>query len=72
MSLQLDNAISEINTAMTQLRDAVKGIPARREGFKKLHDEFTKDVATLTTALSYARGMLDENAAKRKKKSKSE
>lgn len=68
MSHQLDNAISEMDTAMRQLKDAVKGIPARREGFKRLHDEFTKDVATLTTALSYARGMLDENATKRKKK----
>ncbi|MFT7837576.1 hypothetical protein Q5530_15660 [Saccharothrix sp. BKS2] len=72
MSRQLDNAISEVNTAMKQLREAVKGIPARREGFKRLHDEFTKDVATLTTALSYARGMLDENATKRRKKTTSE
>ncbi len=70
MSLQLDNAISEIDTAMKQLRDAVKGIPVRREGFKKLHDEFARDVAALTTALSYARGMLNENAAQRRKRTR--
>lgn len=69
MSHQLDNVVSEINIAMRQLRGAVKGIPYRREGFKKLHDEFAKEVAALTTALSYARGMLDESAAKRKESS---
>lgn len=67
MSRQLDIALGNVDTSMTQLRDALRGIPYRREGFKKLHDEFVKSVADLTTALSYARGMLDEEAAARRK-----
>lgn len=70
MSHQLNLALGEMNTAMKQLRDTLKGIPYRREGFKALHDEFARDVATLTTAMSYARGALDEEAAARRKRSR--
>lgn len=68
MSHQLNVALEELDTAMRQLREAVKGIPFRREGFRKLHDEFAKSVADLSTHLSYARGMLDEEAAARRKR----
>jgi predicted nucleic acid-binding Zn-ribbon protein len=61
MSHQLDNAIDAVNKSMNTLRDAVKDIPVRREGFKKLHDTFTKSVARLTTEMSYARGQLSEH-----------
>ncbi|XVV03371.1 hypothetical protein ACQPW3_39600 [Actinosynnema sp. CA-248983] len=71
MSRQLDIALDNVGRSMTQLRDAVKGIPYRREGFKTLHDDFARSVADLTTALSYARGMLDEEAAARRKKARS-
>jgi hypothetical protein len=61
MSHQIDNAIGDLSKAMNTLREAVKDIPVRREGFKGLHDTFTKSVAKLTTEISYARGLLSED-----------
>jgi len=68
MSHQVDNAIDAVNKSMNTLREAVKDIPVRREGFKKLHDTFTKSVAKVTTEVSYARGLLSENRPARSRR----
>jgi hypothetical protein len=60
MSRQLDNALDDLSKAMRQLREAVKGIPVRREGFKKLHDDFARSTAVLRTEMSYARSQLPQ------------
>jgi hypothetical protein len=65
MSHQLDNAIDNVNKAMKTLREGVKDIPVRREGFKGLHDTFARSVAKLTTEMSYARGQLSEDRPSR-------
>jgi hypothetical protein len=64
VSYQIDNAIDDVSKAMNTLRDAVKDIPVRREGFKGLHDTFTKSVAKLTTEVSYARVLLGDKHPK--------
>lgn len=61
MAHQLDNAIDAVGKSMKTLRENVKDIPVRREGFKKLHDTFARSVARFVTEMSYARGLLDEN-----------
>ncbi|MFC0071918.1 hypothetical protein ACFFQW_49610 [Umezawaea endophytica] len=68
MSHQIDNAIGDLSKAMNTLREAVKDIPVRREGFKGLHDTFTKSVAKLTTETSYARGLLSEDRPARSRR----
>ncbi|WP_439664147.1 hypothetical protein ACSHWB_23495 [Lentzea sp. HUAS TT2] len=68
MSHQLNNALEDMGKAMSQLRIAIKDIPVRREGFKGLHDQFARSVATLTTHMSYASVLLDEEAAERRKR----
>jgi hypothetical protein len=68
MSQQLNLALEDVGKAMSTLRIAIKGIPVRREGFKGLHDQFALSVATLTTHMSYARVLLDEEAAERRKR----
>ena len=68
MSQQLNNALEDMDKAMSTLRIAIKGIPVRREGFKGLHDQFARSVATLTTHMSYARVLLDEEAAARRQR----
>ena len=61
MSHQLDNAVSNVDQAMKQLRTAMDGIPIRREGFTDLRRRFVRSVSVLTTEASYARGQLPNN-----------
>ena len=58
MSHQIDNAISDLDQAMKQLRNAMDGIPVRREGISDLRRRFVRSVSRLTTETSYARGQL--------------
>jgi len=58
VSHQIDNAISEIDQAMNQLRKAMQNIPVRREGFRDLRRKFARSVSKLTTETSYARSQL--------------
>ncbi|RAS62952.1 hypothetical protein C8D87_107100 [Lentzea atacamensis] len=67
MSHQLRNALDDVSKSMTGLRIAARGIPVHREGFKGLHDQFARSVATLTTHMSYARVLLDEDKADRRR-----
>lgn len=52
---QVDRVLDEVHDAMENLRRAMRGIPARREGFKSHHDRAAKAVAQLTVALDDAR-----------------
>jgi hypothetical protein len=61
MSRQLDVKLDDLNKVMRGLRETVKQIPVRREGFKKLHDEFARKTATFRTEMNYARGRLTDN-----------
>lgn len=60
MAHQLDRAVDEVDAAMSQLREAVRGIPIRREGFKSHHDRAAKAIAALTVALSDARTQVEK------------
>jgi hypothetical protein len=53
-----DRIIDELDTAMRQLREAMRGIPIRRGSFKKTHDNLARDVAKVTTMLDAARPVL--------------
>ncbi|WP_169731000.1 hypothetical protein [Lentzea kentuckyensis] len=57
MSHQLDNAVSNVDQAMKQLRTAMD----RREGFTDLRRRFVRSVSVLTTEASYARGQLPKD-----------
>jgi ABC-type transporter Mla subunit MlaD len=54
-SHQVDRAIDAVDDVLRQLKQAMRGIPARREGFKRHHDNLAKAAATLTVSLSDAR-----------------
>lgn len=58
MTHPIDRANGDLDKVMRQLRQAVRGIPVRREGFKKLHDQFARSVAALTVNMSYSRRQL--------------
>jgi hypothetical protein len=51
----VDHVMAEMDDAMLMLRKALRGIPARREGFLKDHESLAKKVAHLHTELRYAR-----------------
>jgi uncharacterized protein YukE len=55
MSHQLDRTLDEVDSAMTQLKRAMRGVPVRREGFKSHHDKLAKAMARLTVALEDSR-----------------
>ncbi|MTD53880.1 hypothetical protein [Amycolatopsis pithecellobii] len=57
---QVDRALDAVDDAMRQLKNAMRGIPARREGFKDRHDRMAKSVARLTVTLSDSRAAITE------------
>ncbi|ACU35068.1 MULTISPECIES: hypothetical protein [Actinosynnema] len=59
MSQQLTTALEGLDKAMTQLRQAVREVPYRREGFWAGHTAFVRAVAVLRTSLSHSRSQLD-------------
>lgn len=58
MALQLDRALDNANAALLALRESMRGMPIRREGLKKHHDDFTRRMGTFTTELSDARSRI--------------
>lgn len=48
MSAQVNARAREIDAAMVRLRESMTGIQIRTAGFKQLHDELARRVATLT------------------------
>jgi hypothetical protein len=55
---QVDRIVEELDAAMRDLRDAMRGIPIRRGSFTKTHDNLARDVAQVTTMLDAARPIL--------------
>jgi hypothetical protein len=62
MTNQVDRIVEELDTAMRDLRDAMRGIPIRRGSFIKTHDNLARDVAQVTTMLDAARPILRKSA----------
>jgi hypothetical protein len=56
MSHTVDRAIDDIRIGMRQLRETLKGIPHRANGFRNTHANLTRDVAFLMVQLESARG----------------
>jgi hypothetical protein len=61
MPNHVDRIVEELDAAMRELRDAMRGIPIRRGSFKKTHDNLARDVAVVTTMLDAARPVLRKN-----------
>ncbi|MBP2474009.1 hypothetical protein JOF53_002881 [Crossiella equi] len=61
MSHQVDRVLADVDTAMSQLKNSLKGIPYRREKFKKIHDDFAKAVAALTVDVNYSRSQVPKS-----------
>ena len=59
---QVDRIVEELDAAMRDLRDAMRGIPIRRGSFTKTHDNLARDVAHLTVLLDSARGAFNNSA----------
>lgn len=55
---QADRMVEELDRAMRELRQAMRGIPIRRGSFKKTHENLAHDVAVVTTMLDAARPIL--------------
>ena len=59
---QVDRIVEELDAAMKQLREAMRGIPIRRGSFRKTHDNLARDVAAAVTMLDAARPILRKSA----------
>jgi hypothetical protein len=55
MAQTTDRVVEDLDTAMRQLRTALRGIPFRAGGFKNTHDNLARDVAHLTVLVDAAR-----------------
>lgn len=58
MAHQVDRTLDDLAKAMTQLRQAIKGIPTQHRAFKANHDRMARAVAELSLALADARGAI--------------
>lgn len=67
MAHQLDRTLEDLDKAMAQLRQAIKGVPARRRAFKANHDRMARRVADLTVALSDSRSVIATEGKRRKR-----
>lgn len=47
-SVQVNDALDTVNKTMVQLRNSMRGIQIRTAGFKRLHDDFARDVAKVS------------------------
>lgn len=61
MSHRLDQALEEVDKSMSQLRQAMRGVPAYRQGFRKLHDQLARQAAELSVAMADARSMVNDD-----------
>ncbi|MEU3273541.1 hypothetical protein ABZ639_22105 [Saccharomonospora sp. NPDC006951] len=57
MAHHVDRVLGDLDAAMRQLKQAMHGIPVRREGFKARHDKAARAVGQLIAELQ------DANAA---------
>jgi len=67
MAHQVDRAVDDLDKAMAMLRQAMKGVPARRQAFKANHDRMAREMARLTVALMDARSVIEPDKKRRKR-----
>lgn len=53
-----DSLVDNLDAAMRDLREAMRGIPIRRGSFKRTHDNLARDIAVTTTMIDAARPVL--------------
>ncbi len=58
MTNPVERALDDLDIGMRNLKTRIKVIPVRREGFKKLHDDFARTVAELSVEMRYAQKRL--------------
>jgi uncharacterized protein YigA (DUF484 family) len=67
MAHQVDRAVDEVDKAMAMLRQAIRGVPSRRQAFKANHDRMAREMARLTVALMDARSVIEPDKKRRKR-----
>lgn len=67
MAHQVDRAVDELDKAMAMLRQAMRGVPSRRQAFKANHDRMAREMARLTVALMDARSVIEPDKKRRKR-----
>ncbi|MEU8635165.1 hypothetical protein AB0C38_23545 [Amycolatopsis sp. NPDC048633] len=58
MAHQVDRVVDDLDTALLQLRESMKGMPLNRNGFKAAHARAARAMGTLTTELTDARAAI--------------
>lgn len=53
-----DRLVDDLDAAMRELREAMRGIPIRRGSFKRTHDNLARDIAVTVTMIDAARPVL--------------
>ncbi len=56
-----------MGNAMSMLRQAMRGVPARRQAFKANHDRMAREMARLTVAVMDARSVIEPEKKRRKR-----
>lgn len=51
---QVMGVLDDVSKAMTDLRDALRGAPARTRGLVKAHERLSGSVARVATAVEYS------------------
>ena len=67
MSHQVDRALDDVGNAMAMLRQAMRGVPSRRQAFKANHDRMAREMARLTVALRDAKSAIEPDKKRRKR-----
>lgn len=67
MAHQVDRAVDDVDKAMAMLRQAIRGVPSRRQAFKANHDRMAREMARLTVALMDARSVIEPDKKRRKR-----
>ena len=67
MSHQVDRALDDVGNAMAMLRQAMRGVPSRRQAFKANHDRMAREMARLTVALMDAKSAIEPDKKRRKR-----
>ncbi|MFE3179084.1 hypothetical protein ACFXPA_44400 [Amycolatopsis sp. NPDC059090] len=58
MAHQVDRVVDDLHSAMSTLKDAMRGMPVHQHGFKAAHDKAARAMGTLSTELLDARPAL--------------
>lgn len=58
MSHQVDRVLDDMADAMKVLKQSLLGVPVRKAGFKRKHDQMARAVASLSVALNDSRAAI--------------